>query len=88
MIHVVGRPKSPVELTKIQSWHLCTALLQEPFLQDLPPSSRDTVRHHPVNKTFTLSAADWTRAQAYLRITSRTVSGSAFSVYLYAPPTR
>ncbi|KAH8024973.1 hypothetical protein HPB51_002387 [Rhipicephalus microplus] len=85
-IHIVGRPKSPVELTKLQPWHLYTALLQAAFLQDLPPASRDTVRIHPVNNTFTLSVADSARAQAYLRITSLTVSGNTFTVHLYAPP--
>ncbi|KAH8019226.1 hypothetical protein HPB51_018453 [Rhipicephalus microplus] len=85
MIHVVGRTKSPVELTH-QPWHLYTALLQAAFLQDLPPASRDTVRIHPVNNTFTLSVADSARAQAYLRITSLTVSGNTFTVHLYAPP--
>ncbi|KAH7977146.1 hypothetical protein HPB51_026994 [Rhipicephalus microplus] len=79
-------PKSPVELTKLQPWHLYTALLQAAFLQDLPPASRDTVRIHPVNNTFTLSVADSARAQAYLRITSLTVSGNTFTVHLYAPP--
>ncbi|KAH7943386.1 hypothetical protein HPB52_007789 [Rhipicephalus sanguineus] len=85
-IHIVGRPKSPVELTKLQPWHLYTALLQAACLQDLPPASRDTVRIHPVNNTFTLSVADSARAQAYLRITSLTVSGNTFTVHLYAPP--
>ncbi|KAH8023885.1 hypothetical protein HPB51_018866 [Rhipicephalus microplus] len=83
-IHIVGRPKSPVELTKLQPWHLYTALLQAAFLQDLPPASRDTVRIHPVNNTFTLSVADSARAQAYLRITSLTVSGNTFN----RPPLR
>ncbi|KAH7982680.1 hypothetical protein HPB52_006496 [Rhipicephalus sanguineus] len=52
-IHIVGRPKSPVELTKLQPWHF---------------------------------VADSARAQAYLRITSLTVSGNTFTVHLYAPP--
>lgn len=85
-IHVVGRPKSPVELTKLMPWQLYTALLKAARLQDLPPASRDTVRIHPVNNTFTLSVADSARAQAYLRITSLTVSGNTFTVHLYAPP--
>ncbi|KAH7951787.1 hypothetical protein HPB52_012948 [Rhipicephalus sanguineus] len=54
-------------------------------LQDLSPASRNTVRIHPVN-TFTLSVEDSTRAEAYLRITSPTVSVNTFSVRLYAQP--
>lgn len=85
-IHIVGRPKAPVDLTKSQPWHLYTALLQAANLQDLPPASRDMVRIHPTNNTFTLSVAESARAQAYLRITSLTVSGKAFAVHIYAPP--
>ncbi|XP_037515510.1 uncharacterized protein LOC119391936 [Rhipicephalus sanguineus] len=44
------------------------------------------VRIHPVNNTFTLGAADTARAQAHLRITSLMVSGTAFTVHIYAPP--
>ncbi|KAH7940124.1 hypothetical protein HPB52_021877 [Rhipicephalus sanguineus] len=85
-IHVVRCPKRHVELTKLQPWHLYTALLQAACLQDLPPASRDMVRIHPINNTFTLSIADSSRAQAYLRITFFTVSGNTFTVHLYAPP--
>lgn len=85
-IHVVGRPKTSVDLNKLQPWHLYSALLKAANLQDLPPASRDTVRIHPVNNTFILSVADSARAQAYLRITSLTVSGTTFTVHLYAPP--
>ncbi|KAH7947160.1 hypothetical protein HPB52_007927 [Rhipicephalus sanguineus] len=55
-------------------------------LQDLLPTSRDTVRIHPFNNIFTLSVADSACAQAYLRITSLMVSGTTFTVHLYAPP--
>ncbi|XP_075556472.1 BTB/POZ domain-containing protein 7 isoform X2 [Dermacentor variabilis] len=82
-IHVVGHPKTPVDLTKLQPWHLYTALLQAASLQDLPPASRDTVQIHPVNNTFTLSVVESARAQAYLRITSLTVSGTTFTIHLY-----
>ncbi|KAH7940264.1 hypothetical protein HPB52_022584 [Rhipicephalus sanguineus] len=54
-------------------------------MQDLAPAFRDTVRIHPVKNTFTLSVADSARAQAYLYITSLTVSGTTFTVHLYAP---
>ncbi|KAH7975819.1 hypothetical protein HPB52_005500 [Rhipicephalus sanguineus] len=85
-ICVVGRPKSPVELTNLQPGHLHTTLLQAACLQGVLPASRDMVRIHPVKNPFTLSVADSTRAQAYLRITSLTVSSNTFTVRLYAPP--
>ncbi|KAH7982215.1 hypothetical protein HPB52_003445 [Rhipicephalus sanguineus] len=85
-IHIIGRPKSLVELTKLQPWYLYTALLQTACLQDLTPAPRDMVRIHPVNSTFKISVADSPRAQAYLRITSLTVSSNTFTVKLYAPP--
>ncbi|KAH7968670.1 hypothetical protein HPB52_010613 [Rhipicephalus sanguineus] len=44
------------------------------------------VRIPLVNNTFTLSVANSTHAQAYLCITSLTVSGKTFTVHLYAPP--
>ncbi|KAH7986168.1 hypothetical protein HPB52_025160 [Rhipicephalus sanguineus] len=54
-------------------------------LQDLPPPH--PVRWvHPVNSPFRLTVADSARAQAYLCITSLTVSGTTFTVHLYAPP--
>ncbi|KAH7957866.1 hypothetical protein HPB52_024031 [Rhipicephalus sanguineus] len=46
--------------------------------------SRDTVRIRTANNTFTLSVT--ARAQAYLCITSRTVSRTTFTVHIYAPP--
>ncbi|KAH7946803.1 hypothetical protein HPB52_004323 [Rhipicephalus sanguineus] len=85
-IHVIGRPKTSIDLNKLQPWHLYSALLQAANFQDLPPTSCDRVRIHPVNNTLTLSVADSARAQAYLRITSLTVSSTTFTVHLYAPP--
>ncbi|KAH7967710.1 hypothetical protein HPB52_001867 [Rhipicephalus sanguineus] len=75
------RRRAPIPRLPADTIHVVAA-----NLRDLPPASRDTVRIHPVNNTFTLSVADTAHAQAYLRITSLTVSGTTFTVRLHAPP--
>ncbi|KAH7983349.1 hypothetical protein HPB52_011369 [Rhipicephalus sanguineus] len=79
-------PSRPRRRAKIPRLPADTIHLLAPNLQDLPLASCDTLRIHPVNNTFTLSVADSARAQAYLRITSLTVSGTTFTAHLYALP--
>ncbi|KAH7998719.1 hypothetical protein HPB51_026384 [Rhipicephalus microplus] len=69
-INIVGRPKTTVDLTKLPPWQLYEALLKAASLSDLPPASRDKVRVHPTNKTFSLSVRESVQAQANLRIMS------------------
>ncbi|KAH6924529.1 hypothetical protein HPB50_019300 [Hyalomma asiaticum] len=69
-IHIVGRPRKPIDLAKVPPWPLHDALLKAASLPDQPPESRDRLRTHPTNNTFTLSVIDSHRARAYLRIKS------------------
>ncbi|KAH8038982.1 hypothetical protein HPB51_004270 [Rhipicephalus microplus] len=85
-IHIVGRPKPPVDLTKPPHWLLYEALLNAVSLPDLPPASRDKVRVHPTNNTFNLSVRESVRAQAYLRITSLQIGVLTVEFQVYAPP--
>ncbi|KAH7932530.1 hypothetical protein HPB52_024414 [Rhipicephalus sanguineus] len=85
-IHIVGRPKTPVDFTKLPPWQLYEALLKAASLADQPPASRDKLRVHPTNNTFTISVPDSVRAQAYLRITSLQVGDRTIEFQVYAPP--
>ncbi|KAH7972488.1 hypothetical protein HPB52_012589 [Rhipicephalus sanguineus] len=85
-IHIVGRPKTPVDLTKLPPWQLYEALLKAASLPDQPPASRDKLRVHPTNNTFTISVPDSVRAQAYLRITSLQIGDRTIEFHVYAPP--
>ncbi|KAH7940383.1 hypothetical protein HPB51_028752 [Rhipicephalus microplus] len=55
-------------------------------LPDQPPVSRDKVRVHPTNNTFTFSARQSVRAQAYLRIMSLQIGVWTIEFQVYAPP--
>lgn len=85
-IHIVGRPKTPVDLTKLPPWQLYKALLKAASLPDQPPASRDKLRVHPTNNTFIISVPDSVRAQAYLRITSLQIGDRTIEFHVYAPP--
>ncbi|KAH8025925.1 hypothetical protein HPB51_014258 [Rhipicephalus microplus] len=84
-IHIVVRPKTLVDLTKLLTWQLYEALLKAASLQDQPPVSRDKVRVHPANNTLTLSVRESVRAQAYLRITSLQIRVKTLEFHVYAP---
>ncbi|KAH8024240.1 hypothetical protein HPB51_022359 [Rhipicephalus microplus] len=84
-IHM-GRPKTPVELTKLLPWQLYEALLKAASLPHQPPASRDKVRVHPTNNTFTLNVRESVRAQAYLHITSLQIEFRTIEFHIYAPP--
>ncbi|KAH7976918.1 hypothetical protein HPB52_021495 [Rhipicephalus sanguineus] len=84
--HIVGRPKTPVDLTKLLPWQLYEALLKAASLPDQPPASRDKLRVHATNNTFTISVPDSVRAQAYLRITSLQIGDRTIEFHVYAPP--
>ncbi|KAH8038853.1 hypothetical protein HPB51_003446 [Rhipicephalus microplus] len=85
-IHIVGRPRTPIDLTKVPPWQLHDALLKAASLPDQPPASRDRLRTHPTNNTFTLSVIDSQRAQAYLRVKSITIGAATIELHVYAPP--
>ncbi|KAH7934980.1 hypothetical protein HPB52_002556 [Rhipicephalus sanguineus] len=85
-IHIVGRPKAPVDLTKLPPWQMYEALLKAASLPDQPPASRDKLRVHPTNNTLTISVPDCVRAQAYLRITSLQIEDRTIEFHVYAPP--
>ncbi|KAH7932395.1 hypothetical protein HPB52_024637 [Rhipicephalus sanguineus] len=85
-IHIVGRPRTPIDLTKVPPWQLHDALLKAASLPDQPPASRDRLRTHPTNNTFTLSVIDSQRAQAYLRVKSINVGTDTIELHVYAPP--
>ncbi|KAH8029967.1 hypothetical protein HPB51_006173 [Rhipicephalus microplus] len=68
-IHIVGRPKTSVYLTKRPPSKLYEALLKATSPPDQAPASRDKVQVHPTNNTFTLSGRESVQAQAYFRIT-------------------
>lgn len=85
-IHIVGRPKAPIDLTKLPPWQLYEALLKAASLPDQPPASRDQVRVHPTNNTFTLSVQDSARAKTYLQVTSLKFGDQAIEIHIYAPP--
>lgn len=85
-IHIVGRPQSPIDLTKVPPWQLHEALLKAASLPDQPPATRDRLRTHPTNNTFTLSVVDSRRAQAYLCIKSINVGTRTVDLHVYAPP--
>ncbi|KAH7948193.1 hypothetical protein HPB52_019250 [Rhipicephalus sanguineus] len=85
-IHIVGRTKTPVDLTKLPPWQLYEALLKAASLPDQPPASSDKLRVHPTNNTFTISVPDSVRAQAYLRITSLQIGDRVIEFHVYAPP--
>ncbi|KAH8008621.1 hypothetical protein HPB51_000248 [Rhipicephalus microplus] len=55
-------------------------------LPDQPPASRDKVRVHPTNNTFTFSVRQSVRAQAYLRIMSLQIGVWTIEFQVYAPP--
>ncbi|KAH8009070.1 hypothetical protein HPB51_010260 [Rhipicephalus microplus] len=84
-IHIVGRPRTPIDLTKVPPWQLHDALLKAASLPDQPPASRDRLRTHPTNNTFTLSVIDSQRAQAYLRVKSITIGAATIELHVYAP---
>ncbi|KAH7935339.1 hypothetical protein HPB52_006419 [Rhipicephalus sanguineus] len=83
-IHIVGRPKTPVDLTKLPPWQLYEALLKAASLPDQPPASRDKLRVHPTNNAFTISVPDSVRAQAYLRIPSLQIGDRTIEFHVYA----
>ncbi|KAH7946776.1 hypothetical protein HPB52_004220 [Rhipicephalus sanguineus] len=85
-IHIVGRPRTPIGLTKVPSWQLHDALLKAASLPDQPPASRDRLRMHPTNITFTLSVIDSQRAQAYLRVKSINVGTDTIELHIHVPP--
>ncbi|KAH8039842.1 hypothetical protein HPB51_009098 [Rhipicephalus microplus] len=82
----IGRPRTPIDLTKVPPWQLHDALLKAASLPDQPPASRDRLRTHPTNNTFTLSVIDSQRAQAYLRVKSITIGAATIELHVYAPP--
>ncbi|KAH7948455.1 hypothetical protein HPB52_022945 [Rhipicephalus sanguineus] len=84
-IHIVGRPKTPVDLIKLPPWQLYEALLKAASLPDQPPASCDKLRVHPTNNTFTISVPDSVRAQAYLRITSLQIRDRTIKFHVHAP---
>ncbi|KAH7957916.1 hypothetical protein HPB51_028096 [Rhipicephalus microplus] len=84
-IHIVGRPKTAVDLTKLLPWQLYEALLKATSLPDQPLASREKVRVHPTN-TLTLSVRESIRAQAYLRITSLKIGVWIIELHDYTPP--
>ncbi|KAH8028392.1 hypothetical protein HPB51_016505 [Rhipicephalus microplus] len=85
-IHMVGWPKTPVDLTKLLPWQLYEALLKVASLPDQPLAFRDEGRVHSTNNTFPLSVPESVRAQAYLRITSLKIGVRTIEFHLYAPP--
>ncbi|KAH8037539.1 hypothetical protein HPB51_012916 [Rhipicephalus microplus] len=85
-ICIEGRPKSPVDLTKLPPWQLYEALLKAPLLPDQPLASRDKVRVHPTNNAFTLNVRESVWAQAYLRITSLQIGVWIIELHVYTPP--
>ncbi|KAL1455772.1 hypothetical protein MTO96_043634 [Rhipicephalus appendiculatus] len=85
--HIVGRPKTPIDLTRTSPGDLQTALLKAASLPDLNPANRDQLRIHPRNNTFTVSVATTDRAIAYQRITSVLLEGDRkIEIHMYAPP--
>ncbi|KAL1485656.1 hypothetical protein MTO96_047264 [Rhipicephalus appendiculatus] len=73
--HIVGRPKTPIDLTRTSPGDLQTALLKAASLPDLNPANRDQIRIHTRNNTFTVSVATTDRAIAYQRIRSVVLEG-------------
>ncbi|KAH7950940.1 hypothetical protein HPB52_003228 [Rhipicephalus sanguineus] len=85
--HIVGRPKTPIDLTRTSPGDLQTALLKAASLPDLDPANRDQIRIHPRKNTFTVSVATANRAIAYQRITSVLLEDDRqIEVHMYAPP--
>ncbi|KAH8022638.1 hypothetical protein HPB51_000938 [Rhipicephalus microplus] len=52
--HIVGRPKTPIDLTRTSPGDLQRALLKAASLCDLDPAKRDQLRIHPRNNTSPL----------------------------------
>ncbi|KAH8027498.1 hypothetical protein HPB51_007031 [Rhipicephalus microplus] len=85
--HIVGRPKTPIDLTRTSPGDLQRALLKAASLCDLDPAKRDQLRIHPRNNTFTVSVATTDRAIAYQRITSILLGEDRqIELHMYAPP--
>ncbi|KAH7977192.1 hypothetical protein HPB51_026956 [Rhipicephalus microplus] len=57
-----------------------------PNATNIPTASRDNVRVHSTNNTFTLSAHESFQAQAYLRTTPLQIGARTTEFQVYAPP--
>ncbi|KAH8026056.1 hypothetical protein HPB51_015405 [Rhipicephalus microplus] len=87
VIHIMGRPKTLVDLMELPPWQLYETLLKTASLPDPSPASRDKARVHPTNNTFTVSVRESVRAQAYyLRITSLQIRVGTIEFHVYTPP--
>ncbi|KAH7950686.1 hypothetical protein HPB51_028278 [Rhipicephalus microplus] len=86
VIHIVGRPKTPVNLMKLLPRQVYEALLKAALLPDQPPAFRDKVRVHPTKNTFTFSVQECVQAQAYLRIMSLQIGVRTIEFHVCAPP--
>ncbi|KAH7964019.1 hypothetical protein HPB51_027741 [Rhipicephalus microplus] len=85
--HIVGRHKTPIDLTRTSPGNLRRALLKAASLCDLDTAKRDRIRIHPKNNTFTVSMATTDRAIAYHRITSILLGEDRQNeLHMYAPP--
>ncbi|KAH7934883.1 hypothetical protein HPB52_001825 [Rhipicephalus sanguineus] len=85
--HIVGRPKTPIDLTRTSPGDLQTALPKAASLPDLDPANRDQICVHARNNIFTVSVATTDQAIAYQRITSVLLEDDRqIEEHMYAPP--